>query len=406
MSAFYRLPVELLTMIAECVIEEEKCFPEGKALRLTHPYFAHMGCLKAHLFHNVNFYATPEGLIRLKTCLPTEVKPFIKQITFIPSTYSTGMNFFHFRRIVITQWAGSNNMHVPNWHGGNYGALLEDLWDMDPIFSRSEVFAGFQKYHSQALEAQALLTDGSLDVWTDMIRELNVDTFRYGKVHDGESQDNLTTSRRYGSLSGDCKINMLHPHDANYHEDSFCLLNYARSQAQLVEPALACISNARAHSKKFTLSSAIVITRPHFSLPPNLLNLDLTSLRSLTWEGNLIQDGFDSPAGDLDREEFLLALLQKCCQTLQELKLVLDAKRPWLHPRRLVEFQLPALRRLHLESDIYPIKYVRWLAAMPSLESLGIFGMINKRTCKRRMSRTFPPETRAWKLTISATKWD
>lgn len=71
-STFYRLPVELLTMIAQCVTEEENWLEEAKALRLTHPHFANMDNLKAYIFHNVNFHATPEGLDKLKkhVCQP------------------------------------------------------------------------------------------------------------------------------------------------------------------------------------------------------------------------------------------------------------------------------------------------------------------------------------------------
>jgi hypothetical protein len=99
MSAFYRLPVELLTSIAECAIEEKHSDGACMALRLrlTHPLFSGMACLKAHIFSKVNFYATREGLEWVQTRLPREIQPFVKQITFFPSPYSMSMSFFHFR---------------------------------------------------------------------------------------------------------------------------------------------------------------------------------------------------------------------------------------------------------------------------------------------------------------------
>ena len=66
MSAFYRLPVELLTTITKRVAEGKNWSEEGKALHLTHPHFANLDYLNTHLFHNVNFHATPKGIDRLK----------------------------------------------------------------------------------------------------------------------------------------------------------------------------------------------------------------------------------------------------------------------------------------------------------------------------------------------------
>jgi hypothetical protein len=115
MSTFYRLPVELLTIIAECAIEENH--PDGDCmalpLRLTHPLFGRMDCLKAHIFSKVNFHTTREGLEWVQTRLPSGIKPFVKQITFLPSPYSISMSFFHFRQIIIQQWAeGKINSHM------------------------------------------------------------------------------------------------------------------------------------------------------------------------------------------------------------------------------------------------------------------------------------------------------
>jgi hypothetical protein len=100
MSAFYRLPVELLTIIAQCVTEEKEWFKEGKALRLAHPHFANLEYLNVHLFHNINFHATPEGIDRLKVH-PQALKSFVRKVTFLPSEYGTDMTLFHFRRIII-----------------------------------------------------------------------------------------------------------------------------------------------------------------------------------------------------------------------------------------------------------------------------------------------------------------
>ena len=167
MSAFYQLPVELLTIIAQYVTAEKGWFQEGKALRLTHPRFANLDYLNSHLFHNINFHATPEGIDRLKSSSWVELKSFVRRITFLPSEYSTGMTFFHFRRIVIKQCAfycpadyGLIN-HSTRWAPESI-AHLESAWAKNPLFSPEELLASYQEYHKQAQAAQALLTDGSL----------------------------------------------------------------------------------------------------------------------------------------------------------------------------------------------------------------------------------------------------
>lgn len=85
MSAFYRLPVEPLTIIAQCVTKEKEWFKEGKTLRLTHPHFANLDYLNAHLFHNINFHATPEGINRQKLRSCTAIESFIRKLPFLPS---------------------------------------------------------------------------------------------------------------------------------------------------------------------------------------------------------------------------------------------------------------------------------------------------------------------------------
>jgi hypothetical protein len=155
MSTFYRLPVELLTIIAECAIEENH--PDGDCmalpLRLTHPLFGRMDCLKAHIFSKVNFHTTREGLEWVQTRLPSRIKPFVKQITFLPSPYSISMSFFHFRQIIIQQWAEGKITRTRFQQPHEYGAFLEDHWEKEPLFSPSQMFAGFQKYHGEVAAA-------------------------------------------------------------------------------------------------------------------------------------------------------------------------------------------------------------------------------------------------------------
>ena len=75
--------------------------------------------------------------------------------------------------------------HFTRWEAEPI-AHLESAWAKNPLFSPEELLASYQEYQNQAQAAQALLTDGSLQVSTNAIRQLsNVKTFEYGR-HKGQ----------------------------------------------------------------------------------------------------------------------------------------------------------------------------------------------------------------------------
>lgn len=331
MSAFYRLPVESRTIIAQYVTGEKRWLKAGKALRLTHPHFANLDYLNVHLFHNITFHATPEGIDRLKAH-PQALKSLVRNITFIPSDYGTDMTFFHFRRIVIKQCA----FYCPadcrlSDHSTRRGvgsiAHLESAWAKDPLFSPEELLASYHEYHKQAQAARALLADGSLQVWTNAIKQLsNIKAFEHGKQKgywprcgalgallspsESDSDEDFRKRRSAHDLPTISQLYMRHPclhtrreqvcgilpdhphdegdhglyHDGTQpcHTSSLCQLNTIRLQAGLIEPISACIKNAGAHPEKLTLSSALTPYVPGCPLPPNLRSLDLSRLSSLS----------------------------------------------------------------------------------------------------------------------------
>jgi hypothetical protein len=433
MSTFYRLPVELLTIIAECAIEENHSDRDCMALplRLTHPLFSGMDCLKAHIFSKVNFHATREGLEWVQTRLPRGIKSFVKQITFLPSPYSISTSLFHFRQIIIQQLAEGRITRTRFQQPHEYGAFLEDQWEKEPLFSPSELSAGFQKYHTEAAAAQTLLMDGSLHVWTDAIAEMpNVENFVYGDEprlyrrkhklsysefarerptsddydYAGlEFQHDLDRSHDMRPLLSECSISPLHAHDPDYHREEICLLHQAKSQARLVEPVSACIIAAGARLEKLVLSSAILASNeePDYPLTPNLRLLDLTSLRSFELQNHLIEDRCDLPATARHRNAFLIALLEKCSGSLQELKLVLgdldDLRQAW-PVKEILAVQLPALRRLRLEGFVHPIGLSRWIVTLHCLDDVDLSDAVNDRECSQALSHVCPAHTRTWRL--------
>lgn len=440
MSAFYRLPVEILTIIAQNVTKERKWFEEGKALRLTHPHFANLDHLNALLFHNISFHATPEGIDRLKAHPLAAVKSFVKKITFLPSAYHTGMTFFHFRRIIIKQcsWycpADCDWIIHPKRSDGQTVTRLESEWARDPLFTSDEVYASFQEYRSQALAAQALLTDGSLRVWTDAIRQFaNVKYFEYGKLKEhvrtfgmpvplwddpeADSDDDppdprprsnvpmiphLKESLHYGHIYAKrvCKIMANHPHDQPYfdnddeydiyadsyndpyHPASVCQLNDIRAQTGLIEPVAACIHAAGVRPEKLTLSSALSTFEPGSPLPPSLQSLDLSRLRSLEWRTGVYADGTHHEAPPRERNAFMMALLHKCHATLQELRIIPDetigpghvadpSRLKFWPPKEAKLLPLPNLRQLHLTGSVDPRRLAPWITSMPRLEKLTL----------------------------------
>lgn len=434
MSAFYRLPVELLTIIARCVTEEQKWAKEGKALRLTHPHFANLDYLNACLFHSVNFHATPEGIDRLKADPLAALKSFVRKIVFLPSEYSTGMTFFHFRRILIKQCSFycPTDCRLTDHPGRGGETEIESAWAKDPVFSPGELFASYQEYHRKAQAAQALLTDGSLQVWTNAIRHLpNVKTFEFGK-HEGRdsacdtrsfslrpsARDSNGWQAKRSSSQGltaipqlyeqvlcihapsmrDCKINPRHPHDEDdddssftgdesyaytqYHPSSVCELNAIRAQANLIEPVSLCIKDAGARPETIIFASALTTFEPECPLPPDLRSLiGLSSIHSLEWRTEVFKDGTSDQASPLENNKFLLALLRESRLSLQSLRIVADigSKRRPLRQRHTIwppeqfsQLPLSNLRQLHLTGTLQPRELTLWIESMPRLEDLTL----------------------------------
>jgi hypothetical protein len=439
MSAFYRLPVELLTIIAQCVTEEEEWFEGVKALRLTHPCFANLDHLNAYLFQNITFHATPEGIDRVRAHPLTALRSFVRKVTFLPSPYSTGMTFFHFRRIVIKQclWYCPADCGVTvhfSRRDGTNEIRLEAVWASEPLFTPEELLASSREYQRQALAAQALLTDGSLSVWTDALRQFsNVKAFEYGKLR----KQNPTAGRSgplanpwdevrtyndegvmeweghsaalptlpvlhntypYKHIFGerDCRVHPDHPHDSPwhtyenrpygepYHPASVCQHNEIRTQTGLIEPISGFINAAGVRPESLTLSSALTVFEPENPLPPNFHSLDLSHLRSLEWRTEIFQDGTNRPAPANERNAFLTALLQKCHLTLQDLRLSRDDTlaeyvapdiiQP-LWPPEKADYKLlplPNLRQLYLAGSVDRRQLSQWINSMPRLELLTL----------------------------------
>jgi len=431
MPAFYRLPVGLLTIIAQCVTEEKEWFKEGKALRLTHPHFANLDYLNAHLFHNIDFHATPEGIDRLKSRSWTAIESFIRKITFLPSEYSTDMTFYHYRNIVMEQceyyWIIERNLTD---HPIRYGPELETDLDSkrwkEPSYAPGELFASFREYRRQALAAQAVLDDGSLQVWTDTIKQLpNVKTFEYGKLKKHSITcsnpgalprpwDDLTAigfkdlamrnffndlssvpplpHLRKGILcqhSPGEQYRRIHRDRSREPSDGVIFgLKYRdlaafyaiRTQVGLIEPVSACINAAYAQPEKLLLLSTLAPFATNSPLPPDLRSLDLSRLRSLEWRTELFDDGSEFPSSGQERNRLIMALLRKCHLSIQDLRIIpetdhngLDHDREVLWPPAEAKFlPLPNLRRLHLTGSMAPRTLAPWIASMPLLETLSL----------------------------------
>jgi hypothetical protein len=430
MPAFYRLPAELLTMITQYVTAEKKWVIEGKALRLTHPHFANLDYLNAHLFYNINFHATPEGLDRLKAH-PQALKPFVRKVTFLPSEYGTDMTFFHFRRIVIKQCA----FYCPTDctitdHSTRRGVEsimhLESAWAKDPLFSPEELLASYQEYRKQAQAAQALLANGSLQVWTDAIRQFpNVKAFEYGKrkehgptcstlgplpytpeLDSDEESENRKSAHDLPTIPHPyyrfrcvhvprervCRILPDHPHDAEefdlyddeieaYHPSSVCALNAIRTQAGLIEPISACIKAADLQPETLIFSSALTTFERESPLPPALQNLDLSRLSSLEWRAQLFEDGTHYRAPTDELNIFLTALLQQCHLSLQTLHIVAensgehgigwDSSPLWPF-KQIKQVTLPNLRQLHLKGSVNARNLALWISSLPRLQNVTV----------------------------------
>jgi hypothetical protein len=262
------------------------------------------------------------------------------------------------------------------------------------------LFASFREYCRQALAAQAVLDDGSLQVWTDTIRQLsNAKTFEYGKLKEHSITcsnpgvlprpwndltaigfEDLPMRIFFNDLSGLPPLPHLregnlcqHSSDEQYRrirrdrsrepsdgvifglEYRVLAAFYAiRTQVGLIEPVSACINAADAQPEKLLLSSKLAPFATDSPLPPDLRSLDLSRLRSLEWRTELFDDGTDFPSSGQERNRFIIALLRKCHLSIQDLRIApetdhngLDHDREVLWPPAEAKFlPLPNLRRL------------------------------------------------------------
>jgi hypothetical protein len=338
----------------------------------------------------------PEGIDRMRAHPLANLKPLVKEITFVPSQHSTGMTLLHCRQIVMKQCSVDCpvNCRIDDHYRQREESTameLESAWVKNPVFTPEELLDGYNEYHRQAQAAQALLTDGSLQVWIDTIKESsNVKTFGYGrfKRHGVRSRDSAFNDWRHVFRERECKIHPDHPHDDNipsseaHHRSSVCQGHAARTQAGLVESISACINRAGAKPDRLILSSAFTTFEPECPLPPNFRNLDFSHLRTLEWRAAVVIGDSYQETTAYERNAFLMALLQKCHTSLQELRTTVDnideegpsdGQFPFWPPRKAAHLSLPDLRQLYLTGFVAPRHVASWIASMPRLITLNMW---------------------------------
>ena len=104
--AFYRLPEELLTLIADFLVDETRTFqlcrhvfPRLKALRLVHPNFARLTSIQKVLFNGIRLVADPAHLDIVEATELCRFAPFVRRVLFKPSMYSYTLTQKLFRRL-------------------------------------------------------------------------------------------------------------------------------------------------------------------------------------------------------------------------------------------------------------------------------------------------------------------
>ncbi|KAK4547255.1 hypothetical protein LTR36_000910 [Oleoguttula mirabilis] len=108
--AFYRVPKELLDLIADSMISEtttyliyKDVFPRLKALRLVHPSFAHLPSIKKALFRGIRLIADQTHLDIVEATDVSRLVPFVQRVLFKPSIYSCFLTQEKFRAIAADE---------------------------------------------------------------------------------------------------------------------------------------------------------------------------------------------------------------------------------------------------------------------------------------------------------------
>ncbi|KAK2810372.1 hypothetical protein FQN50_003103 [Emmonsiellopsis sp. PD_5] len=378
-SAFYRIPVEILTEIARAVLDEDKPRKTVRALRLSCRRFAYLDIIQNSLFHSgsIQLETTPEELERLETSDISRLPTSIRKITFIAPKYSWITTLDGFKEILRVQ--------AP--HG--------------PEFSPEEITQGFGAYRARANQIKTLFDSGRFEKACIAIFEKLSDPVEVtiSTPYCDEWAETQTTN-------APCDLRA-HPHngDDDIPKESTCMAAAAAVGDELFLAITAALAAAKKKPKVALELECVLSGNVAWMHKPKWAGIDLDGLTGLFFDARF-EEGLEADDDVLDNCTMLLSsILEKCQHTLTTLHIhptvgsAQDDNIIWPPPDRAV-LALPKLEELNINHAVFrPKDFASFLLHATNLKSLYL-----QSTDLERKPFTSGPDYSQYKLIWTAIR--
>ncbi|KAM0553955.1 hypothetical protein ACHAPJ_007027 [Fusarium lateritium] len=374
-NGFYRLPTEILIMIAEDLMTEDEKkrdwhfyrykYCQLKTLRVTHKRFANLDYINKILFTSIQLEPTRAALTSLQRGNFSRVAEFVRSIIFMaPPSWALLFETFKF---IGQKYDEPFGPYFPREFGMPVldHSVAERL-EGHGSFSEEQVAEGYAAYIREAKDTQSLLENEDSELkttWVAILRRLG-NRLRKVRVVSRQCED----LRQIGYFDTFSQKDLELPCRLNSHYHSEETDEYACKHAnaiagdRLFATVMSCLAASGVVIRHLVISHCITGNFKCADIP-GWQDLNLSSLEKLKFSPDIssnemmvVEDSVLDALPFLELEEIeqktsdvLHALVDKCSTSLKLLKLT--AKGPITWPSHPASFDLPMLE--HLEPSIY-----------------------------------------------------
>ena len=312
-AAFYRLPLEVLDLIADACWTETSYGEEHpkhllRRLRTISRGFTQLPSINKRLFSTITLIASPGELARLKNDSLPFLARYVDKVIFRPSTYSWLLGPKRFSDILKVQALHQNvedhfefgmgsQRHGLSWytddHFPNYPH--RHPFEEDPPFTATQIDQAYSYYRSEALDARYLVCGTALQIaWADALAHFpRVTRFKLA-LHDFDSSDSLEGPEAFSEPERPCAVQPRHPHDP-VHTHWHCMQTWGPMGDLIWSHSYAAMQKAGSRVRTLVLRSAMSPTVVASVRPgeddfnrPNIGDFDYKGLTQLKYRPKIM----------------------------------------------------------------------------------------------------------------------
>ena len=312
------------------------------------------------LFESVRLSATPECLERLVDPGFGIISPFVKRVIFVPPPVSWILDLPEFKRIQRGQ--AEAKREARRSHGWRDSGQFDDFFqNIEDVSLEAE----FEAYHAYSLSIKAVLTGDKLPIaWARALDQLlnlqsaHIVNFNHLDLFNHRQADQQLT-----------RIYMPHNERFKGYQIKDCKAFSAPVGTAFFTAALTSLAKANKTPSDFQISLTSTGGEAWTTLP-QWPNFNLSRVQTLELDAELLWEYTNDKDEEIGRciSEKVYAILEKCSQTLEELKLTHVVQ--WPDNRVIL---LPALKRFSVEwGEVRPGPLSSWILRMPSLDHIAL----------------------------------